>query len=432
MALGRRPVNSALPNREQSVRLLDAQRLVLELIVEGSPLPDVLIALARVTEEQSSGQGVASIMLLGDDGRLRHGAAPSLPDDYNRAVSGLPIDPNFCTCYAAAARRETVVTIDIENDPAWSGYSQLPLELGLKAVWSMPIRDRKGRVLGTFGTYFHECRGPTEYEQQMVQVLCHTAAIAIEHTRIEEENRQLLAEAQHAAEELGKASLAKDEFLSLLSHELRTPITTILGNADVLFRRGYLFDAASRDQALADMRAEAFRLHRIIENLLILARIDKDRMLPNEPVMLGRLVQRLVTDHMRQQPNREVLCFGLDEKLVASCQPHTIELVVSNLLSNAEKYSPKDTPIEVHIARRDDLIELIILDRGIGFDDEEARNLFEPLYRSAHAATRAQGMGIGLTVCKRLIEANGGQIWAAQRPGGGSEFGFTLPRVAID
>ena len=150
----------------------------------GGSLASVFEALVRTVETDLNGQAVGAILVLDPDGkRLRHGAAPSLPDSYNRAIDGIAIGPDIGTCCAAAARNEIVVTPEIESDPAWSQFKNLPLGLGLRAAWSMPIRSNAGQVLGTFGTYFRECRGPTALEREIVGVLAKTAAMAIERRK---------------------------------------------------------------------------------------------------------------------------------------------------------------------------------------------------------------------------------------------------------
>lgn len=166
--------------------LLAAQRRSLELVVTGAPLKEVLTHLVQTVEEQAGGGVVASVLVLDDEGRLRNGASPSLPDHYLRAIDGLPANPAVGTCCAAAATGQVVVTPDFATSPGWEGLSHLPLGLGLRGAWSMPILARDGRVLGTFGTYFRECRHPSAEEQQVVEVLARTASIAIERVQAEE------------------------------------------------------------------------------------------------------------------------------------------------------------------------------------------------------------------------------------------------------
>jgi PAS domain S-box-containing protein len=163
---------------------LETQKQVLESIVRGRPLPELLAALCTIVEERSGRTARAAVLLADAEGkRLYTGAAPSLPDEYNRAIDGIGIAPDVGTCSAAAARGEAVITRDIATDPRWSGLGHLPLGLGLRAAWSVPICAASGKVLGTFGTYFPEIREPTPRERRLVEVLAQTAALAIERER---------------------------------------------------------------------------------------------------------------------------------------------------------------------------------------------------------------------------------------------------------
>ncbi len=184
-------------DRKGTADLLDAQKQSLEMVVSGAPLTEVLTYLTRVVEEQAKGQAVASVLLLDERGSLHNGASPSLPPDYVKAIDGLRPDPNVGTCSAAAALRTIVITPDIASDPKWRTLKHLPLGLGFRAAWSVPILARDGRVLGTFGTYFRECRAPQKLERQAVEILARTAALAIEskltEQRVSQSEEQLRA-----------------------------------------------------------------------------------------------------------------------------------------------------------------------------------------------------------------------------------------------
>jgi two-component sensor histidine kinase/PAS domain-containing protein len=183
--------------------LLEAQKRCLEMVLRGAPLPEILGDLARVVEDQAGGEALAAILLLDAEGRLRTGAAPSLPEDYNAAIDGIAAAPGVGTCCHAAATATPVLTPDIATDSRWSELKSLPLGLGLKAAWSQPIIASDGRVLGTFGTYFRESRGPTSLERRLVETLSQTAALAIERKLAEHrmaEQQNLLNQALDAAE----------------------------------------------------------------------------------------------------------------------------------------------------------------------------------------------------------------------------------------
>jgi K+-sensing histidine kinase KdpD len=227
-------------------------------------------------------------------------------------------------------------------------------------------------------------------------------------------------------EELQKALKAKDEFLGLVSHELRTPVTVILGNAEILYARGHHLTEEDKATAMLDLRQEARRLMRIIENLLVLARVEYGARMKSEPALLQRTIRRQVDWHKQFLKNR-VITLELPATMPAvTCDETQVELVISNLLSNADKYSRQDTPIEVYAEVQGGEIVVSVLDEGTGIRNEEVEHLFEPFYRSEETA-HVQGMGIGLTVCRRLLEAQGGRIWASPRPTGGSRFSFSLP-----
>lgn len=184
-------------DRKRTQSLFDAQKQSLEMIVRGAPLSEILTYLTKVVEEQGDGHSVASILLLNEQGAFYNGASPSLPEDYTKAIDGLKPDPNIGTCCAAAALATVIITPDIASDPGWQTLKHLPLALGLRAAWSLPILARDGRVLGTFGTYFRECRVPQEFERQAVEILARTAALAIERKldeqRISQSEEQLRA-----------------------------------------------------------------------------------------------------------------------------------------------------------------------------------------------------------------------------------------------
>jgi two-component system sensor histidine kinase KdpD len=168
-------------------------------------------------------------------------------------------------------------------------------------------------------------------------------------------------------------------------------------------------------------------LHRIVDNLLVLARLEQGQRLESEPTLVRRIINRVIQEHRRRFPGRAIELHH-DEKLIpALASPEYTEQVVRNLLSNAEKYSPRESVIEVHIGKEDEDLVVRVLDRGQGIDESELENVFTPFYRSPANSPAAPGAGIGLAVCKRLVEAQSGRIWAKRRDGGGSEFGFSVP-----
>lgn len=183
-----------ITERKKAEAMRAGQTRVLELIATGAPLEATLASLVRLIEAQTDDM-LGSILLLDEEGRhLLHGAAPSLPEAYSRAIDGEAIGPAAGSCGTAAYRGEAVIVTDIELDPLWANYRDLALAHGLRACWSTPIRSYQGPVLGTFAMYYREPRSPRPEDTQVIELATHLAGIAIERRRAEEALRRDAAE----------------------------------------------------------------------------------------------------------------------------------------------------------------------------------------------------------------------------------------------
>jgi PAS domain S-box-containing protein len=237
----------------------------------------------------------------------------------------------------------------------------------------------------------------------------------------EEEEREASIERERAASQIREA------FIGVLSHELRTPITTIYGGVKVLRRRGESLDEESRAAVLDDVDAEADRLFRLVEDLLVLTRAERGNLeVGDEPVQLPPIIDRAIAAARATWPGIGFKCDRSDRLPVVRGDDTYVEQVLRNLVGNAGKYSPPDTTVEVETTVVDGVVEVRILDQGPGIDEADAERLFELFFRASATAHAAPGAGIGLFVARRLVEAMNGKVWARPRPGGGSEFGFSL------
>lgn len=230
-----------------------------------------------------------------------------------------------------------------------------------------------------------------------------------------------------SAEALRGSNAVKDEFLGLVSHELRTPVTTIFGNAQILRDRGEALGRDDRQSMIEDIAEDSERLLGIIENLLLLTRLGSGSTPDLEPQVLNHVLRRSVDAFARRHQGRRVTHLAIEQQLIVDADDTNLDLVIDNLLSNADKYSPPGTDIEVVLRASGDEAHVLVLDRGIGVGTDDGAALFAPFYRSEKAKRHATGVGVGLAVCKRVIDSHGGRIWAEPRAGGGSEFGFALP-----
>lgn len=174
--------------QELARELLLAQSQVLNTLARDASLSEMLGVFAETIERQSPDM-LCSILLL-EDQNVRHGAAPSLPSEYNAAVDGLVIGPQAGSCGTAAFTRRQVIVTDIASDPLWDDYRELALKHGLRACWSTPILGAGGEVLGTFAMYYRTSRAPTEHDRRLMEIWTQLAALGISRKRAEEAVRR--------------------------------------------------------------------------------------------------------------------------------------------------------------------------------------------------------------------------------------------------
>ncbi len=237
-----------------------------------------------------------------------------------------------------------------------------------------------------------------------------------------------------------EGQIARDRFLEILSHELRTPVTAIYGGAKFLERQS--IEPNRRLELLRDISAEADRLYRLVEDLIVLARTERGVLAVElEPVLLDRVVERVVNSIRGRADGVELSVVQHGPPMAVQGDETYVEQLVRNLLTNALKYGGAGGEVQIDIShgRRgsgaaDGLPESVVkvLDRGPGIDPDEATRLFEIDYRSPKTTGLADGSGIGLFVARWLVEGMGGRIWARPRAGGGAEFGFALRGIDPD
>jgi PAS domain S-box-containing protein len=244
--------------------------------------------------------------------------------------------------------------------------------------------------------------------------------------RLIEDRDRLLADERRAGE-------FREAFVDVISHELRTPITTILGLTQILARPGRTDDDASRMALLEDVRSESERLHRLVEDLLVLSRVERGRLeVEPEPLEPRRLLERIVAHESRELPSITVETdFERDLPIVAGESTY-VEQIVRNLLNNAAKYTPPGSHVVVSASKLANAVEVRVTDDGPGIPPASLERIFELFYRDPESSRAVAGSGIGLFVCASLVEAMGGRIWARRPPEGGSEVGFTLHTLEAD
>ncbi len=393
--------------RSRSFEAAEPERALLRLVGALSPdwSPDRPAADEQSYRQFCEALGVA-LYTTDADGRITYyneaaaqlwGRRPELGEEWCGSFQlfwpdGRPMDHDACPMAVALRERRSVrgaSAIAARPDGTRVEFEPYPT----------PLLDADGRLLGG------------------VNVLIDVT-----------ERRRAEVALRATADALAASNAVKDEFLGLISHELRTPVTTIYGNAQLLRDRGSTFSAARRDEMIADVAEDSDRLLAIIENLLLLSRLQSGVRPETEPQVLDHVVRHEIEAFRHRHPKTDIRLAAVPSGhvIVEADRTHLVVLL-QNLFSNAVKYGLDDAPIEVRVELHAGEAQVLVLDRGLGFGEVDPDALFTPFFRSPEAQHVASGAGLGLPVCDRIIRALGGRIWARARDGGGSVFGFAIP-----
>ena len=420
-------IRGVMKDKRKAEDLLSGQKRVLEMIATNAPLEETLAALVNFLESGSRGI-LGSILLLDEDGvHVRHGAAPSLPEAYIKAVDGAAIGPRAGSCGTAMFRREPVIVTDILHDPLWEGYRHLIVPYGLLACWSTPIFSHSGRVLGSFAMYYREVRSPAPAERQLVDIATHIASIAIEHCLADQEIRQ----ARQAAE---AANLAKSQFLANMSHELRTPMAGVLGMLEIAL--GGPLEGEQRE-FIQTAHDSAGSLVRILNDILEMTRIEAGMLsIEENPFPLRDCVAGAV-DIFIAEARRKGLVLGLSigddvPKTVVGDQVR-LRQVLTNLVGNAVKFTERGK-VELKVEALSTIssgkreITFTVTDTGIGIPDDKKPLIFRPFSQVDDSHSRRYGgTGLGLVISREIVERMGGTIVFDGKEGMGCCFTVTVP-----
>jgi two-component system sensor histidine kinase KdpD len=280
----------------------------------------------------------------------------------------------------------------------------------------LPLKTAKG-VMGVLGVRPQNTNSILPPEQRrLLEAFANLAALAIERANLADEAQK--AQLQVETERM------RSSLLSSVSHDLRTPLATITGAASSLLEEQ--LPATDRQEMTEAIYEEAQRLNRLVGNLLDMTRLESGTMRvqkvwqPLEEVIgaaLSRLEGALGARPIQTQLPPDLPLVALDEVL--------IEQVLVNLLENVVKYTPPASPITLSVWATADTVTLEIADQGPGLPPGEEQRIFEKFYRARPSANG--GAGLGLAICRAIVEAHNGRIWAENRAGGGAAFRFTLP-----
>ena len=305
------------------------------------------------------------------------------------------------------------------------GTSQHANPMKLASLLILPLRTRR-EMLGAIVIAANDPdRVMTDEKLPLAEVLAERAALAIENAKLYTDQ----VEARRKVEDLSRL---KDEFLSIASHELRTPVTSIKGYtqlAKTLIREN---DLATSEEYLDIALDQIDRMSRLILELLDVSRIETGRLqIRRESIAWANFVRDVVHRHHTSFSDRHFKVDVDNDERVVNGDRDRLEQVLGNLLENAVKYSPEGSDISVDVDDRGDHIVTAVSDRGMGIPADELGQVFERFHRGRHvSSTNYGGLGLGLYITKQIVERHGGQIWVESREGQGTTFFFSLPTVS--
>ncbi len=252
----------------------------------------------------------------------------------------------------------------------------------------------------------------------LLEALAHQTALAVASDRLTDENQRIRLQEENER--------IRSSLLSSVSHDLRTPLAAITGSATTLLKEDKSLDASARRDLLENIREEADRLGRLVNNLIEMTRLESGpvelhKELHDLEDVVGSAIARM-EDHLGA---RQIVTALPSDLPMVPMDAMLIEQVLVNIIENAIKYAPGSSPIEIGAEARNGRLTVKVSDRGPGIPPEDLDRLFDKFYRGRlHGA--AGGVGLGLAICKAIVDAHGGSIWAANRAGGGAVFQFFL------
>ncbi len=413
----------------QRTRELSALHQVLTSITQTLDLDEVLTEIvSHVGAALES--NYTSIVMVNEDGSLGIGSEEFVgiaPLSARAQRKGSPrrivdITPSPIGARPHGVTRKILKTgqpVVIDDVDTVDGTNPILLAAGIKSYAGVPIKAKQ-TIIGVL--FVHSTRrNAFGGKDKLLVAFADEAAIAIENARLYNEASTVGA--------LREADRLKTELLANVSHDLRTPLTSIKGYTTTILRHfDRLADEEKRD-FLHEIEIASDRLTELIENLLQLSKLEAGGFhMQKEPVVIVSLLTNAVEDLEQKTKGRRFVT-RYDERLpLIDGDPRRIRQVLDNLLSNAVKYSPENTDITVECISSDSEVKVRVTDQGVGISPEELEKVFDRFYQaSSGASQRGGGVGLGLAICKGIIEAHGGRIWAESTLGKGSTFTFTLP-----
>ena len=410
-----------------------ARRGLLEQIATDAPLAQLLAGIVHFVEQELPG-ALCSVLLSDETGtRLRHGAAPSLPEAYNQAVDGLAVAQGMGSCGTAAFLQQRVVVEDIEVHPYWRGF-QSARAAGLRACWSEPVFSSEGDLLGTFAVYHRHPCSPQDEELSLVVSAVHLASIAVGRVRGAERRRSL----EDQLRQIQKIE-AVGQLAAGIAHDFNNLLTPIFVYTDMI-RRGFPEHHPQLRQVDAVILA-AHKASELTRKLLSFGRkqvlcmdvLDLNETITSFRDIMRTTVRESVSIDLRLTPERARVLGDRGQ----------MEQILLNLTVNAQDAITGTGAILVetgHLVLDEEYARLhpgvkpgpyVLLafsDDGCGMGEETLRHIYEPFFTTKEVG---RGTGLGLATVYGIVKQHEGYIEVWSRPGEGTTFKIFFPMSQV-
>src|SRR6266853_605931 len=396
-------------DRKRNEALLAGEKQLLEMVAGGHSMSEILEAICRLVES-SAGGCYCSVLLTDPSGtRVEHGAAPSFPASFINSIIGRPLKIDEGPCGLAVRLNEQVIVADLTTETRWPDLRRFILAHGLRSCRSTPISSAAGKILGTFGVYYREPKMPTSLHQGLLEQFKHIARIAIERRLSEEALSKVRSELAHVARAQSLGVLTAS-----IAHEINQPLSGIITNASTCLRM-LAADPPNVDGARETARRTIRDGNRACEVITRLRVLFSKKDASTESVDLNEATREVVAlSSSKLQKNKVILGLELADDLpFVTGDRVQLQQVILNLLANASDamstidHRPRKLLIKTE-QDESDRVRLMVQDAGVGFDPQTAGRLFDAFY-----TTKDDGMGIGLSVSRSIIESHHGRLWAA-------------------
>ena len=415
-------INERASMLENKIWLI-GQKEAFHAAMNRKPLEISLRALIDIVVLQTRGSAKAAFYLISAESNDFHNFM-DLSEEHAGIIKCFPEEDQFVDLALLIKNREPIITPDIELDPAWENLRPLARKHNCRACWSFPLLSTKG-ILGTLGIYFPEPRQPTTRELEMASVLTHAAAIIVSLDQELVARRQTEIEMRKSEQKLTDQMRLRDEFIANASHELNSPLMCSMMYARIMENSFQEHNGPFQIEILNMLKKQLTQLNILIKEMLAVEAGAPHLKLNMAPFNLNEMIIEKVQS-MQLITKKHQLETQLSSEDEIEADKDRLGQVITNLISNAIKYSPNGGEIIIMSEVIDSSIQVSIKDNGLGIAREDLENIFERYYRAPN--DKIAGMGIGLSICKEIITQHQGTLTVTSQEGEGSTFSFIVPR----